>query len=158
VLCATCGTIFTAQAHTLTRSGSHSRHCSRRCYELSHRTLERGGAESAARLLADRDYGACWPDRAEEARARDARRCRRCHIEEATLPRRLDVHHIVAFARFGGDLARAHALDNLIALCTPCHHLVEWRPELLIALGISPDVVAAAATNPLPQARARILS
>jgi len=81
-------------------------------------------------LLAPNDYGPSWPDASRAARARDGHRCRQCGAPERE-GRAHDVHHVRPFREFGYLLGenrndrQANALDNLITLCSACHHRAE---------------------------------
>jgi len=76
------------------------------------------------------DYGHNWPAQRDAARARDGYVCRHCGAPERE-GRQHDVHHVKPFRTFGYvpgandfyDLA--NRLENLITLCTACHHRVE---------------------------------
>jgi DEAD/DEAH box helicase domain-containing protein len=83
------------------------------------------------------DYGpaALWQRRRDEARARDGYRCRSCQAPERP-NRQHDVHHIQPLRLFLAEAKRnqvdpstvypqAHALSNLITLCSSCHHRAE---------------------------------
>jgi len=87
--------------------------------------LEAGGV-----LIAPNDYGPDWPQARESARARDGFRCRQCSAPERE-GRAHDVHHLRPFREFGyvaGENRNdrmANSLDNLITLCSTCHHRAE---------------------------------
>lgn len=76
------------------------------------------------------DYGPSWAAARDAARTRDGHRCRQCGAPERN-GRRHDVHHIKPFRTFGyipGENRvdrEANDLDNLITLCTTCHHRAE---------------------------------
>jgi hypothetical protein len=70
-------------------------------------------------------YGEGWTEeKRETVRDRQDRQCASCDVHEEQLSMRLDVHHIVK-ARSIDDPAKRNALDNLVALCRPCH--AEWE-------------------------------
>lgn len=82
-------------------------------------------------------YGYNWEAQRAKARKRDGYQCRRCgmtqteHVEETNL--RLHVHHIEKKANFINedgefDPDEANRLDNLITLCSRCHHRLEGVP------------------------------
>jgi DEAD/DEAH box helicase domain-containing protein len=81
-------------------------------------------------LLRPNDYGPNWPEQRNKARARDGYRCTRCNAPERER-RQHDVHHIRPFREFGyipGENVAyrlANQLDNLMTLCSSCHHAVE---------------------------------
>jgi 5-methylcytosine-specific restriction enzyme A len=54
-----------------------------------------------------------WQKARAAARQRDGNRCRRCPSTE-----RLEVHHIVSLEDGGSE----YDLNNLITLCSSCHH------------------------------------
>lgn len=61
------------------------------------------------------------------ARARD-KVCQRCGKTPKEAGKALDVHHLVPFRQFGlARHAEANRIENLIALCNPCHLLTEWE-------------------------------
>ena len=76
--------------------------------------------------------GPNWQQQRALALARDEYRCRHCGAAE--LPGRShDVHHIVPFQTFGwvpGEndaYLLANRLDNLVTLCSACHHRAEQQ-------------------------------
>jgi DEAD/DEAH box helicase domain-containing protein len=104
------------------------------------------GAETSRRLeeegilLAPNDYGPSWPDASRGARARDGHRCRQCGAPERE-GRAHDVHHLRPFREFGylpgenRNDRQANALDNLVTLCSTCHHRAEAARGARSALG-----------------------
>ncbi|HET7011788.1 MAG TPA: DEAD/DEAH box helicase [Anaerolineales bacterium] len=105
---------------------------------LAPETVARLEAEGV--LLAPNDYGPDWMRASAAARQRDGFRCRQCGAPER--PGRVhDVHHLQPFRSFGyvagsnrKDL-EANALDNLITLCSTCHHRAEAARGTRSALG-----------------------
>jgi DEAD/DEAH box helicase domain-containing protein len=98
------------------------------------------GLEAAGVLIAPNDYGPDWHEARAAARARDGYRCRQCGAPERE-GRAHDVHHLRPFREFGyvpgenrNDL-QANALDNLITLCSTCHHRAEAARGTRSALG-----------------------
>ncbi len=96
--------------------------------------------EAAGVLIAPNDYGPEWPEARAAARARDGYTCRQCGAPERQ-GRAHDVHHLRPFREFGyvpgenrNDL-QANALDNLITLCSTCHHRAEASRGTRSALG-----------------------
>jgi DEAD/DEAH box helicase domain-containing protein len=91
-------------------------------------------------LLAPNDYGPSWPDASRAARARDGGHCRQCGAPERP-DRAHDVHHLRPFREFGyvpgenHNDRQANALDNLITLCSTCHHRAETARGARSALG-----------------------
>lgn len=97
--------------------------------------LEREGV-----LLAPNDYGPSWRDASRAARVRDGHRCRQCGAPERE-GRVHDVHHVRPFREFGylpGENRSdriANSLENLITLCSVCHHRAEAARGARSALG-----------------------
>jgi DEAD/DEAH box helicase domain-containing protein len=91
-------------------------------------------------LLAPNDYGPDWPQVSEQARQRDGYRCRQCGAPERD-GRRHDVHHLQPFREFGyvagvnRNDRQANVLENLITLCSTCHHRAEAARGTRSALG-----------------------
>jgi len=91
-------------------------------------------------LLAPIDYGPNWPAQREAARQRDGYRCRTCSAPERPSHQH-DVHHVRPFREFGyapgtnDAYLQANALDNLITLCSRCHHRAETAQRMRGALG-----------------------
>jgi DEAD/DEAH box helicase domain-containing protein len=86
--------------------------------------------EAEGVLLAPNEYGPSWSQASRAARTRDDHRCRQCGAPERP-GRAHDVHHLRPFREFGylpgenrNDL-EANNLDNLITLCSTCHHRAE---------------------------------
>jgi 5-methylcytosine-specific restriction endonuclease McrA len=72
-------------------------------------------------------YGPNWIRQSREARKRDGRQCQFCGINEKSLYRSLDVHHIKPFRFFtANDYKSANKLANLISLCGCCHKFLEY--------------------------------
>jgi DEAD/DEAH box helicase domain-containing protein len=86
--------------------------------------------EARGVLLAPVDYGPSWASAREAALVRDTRLCRQCGAPERE-GRTHAVHHIRPFREFGyvpGENQNdriANHIDNLITLCTTCHHRAE---------------------------------
>jgi DEAD/DEAH box helicase domain-containing protein len=91
-------------------------------------------------LLLPNDYGPSWNKARDAARARDGFRCRSCGAPERD-GRQHDVHHLRPFREFG--YARgvndndqvANTLDNLVTLCSACHHRAEESRGVRTSLG-----------------------
>jgi DEAD/DEAH box helicase domain-containing protein len=96
--------------------------------------------EAEGVLKAPNDYGPDWPSARDAARARDGYRCRQCNAPERD-GRMHDVHHLRPFREFGyvaGENRNdrlANALENLITLCSTCHHRAEAARGARTALG-----------------------
>jgi len=96
--------------------------------------------EAEGVLLAPNDYGPDWPRASEAARERDGYRCRQCGAPERD-QRAHDVHHLRPFREFGYQAGvnrndrEANALENLITLCSACHHRAEAARGTRSALG-----------------------
>jgi DEAD/DEAH box helicase domain-containing protein len=96
--------------------------------------------EAAGVLIAPNDYGPDWPEARAAARARDGYTCRQCGAPERQ-GRAHDVHHLRPFREFGyvpgenRNDRQANALDNLITLCSTCHHRAEASRGTRSALG-----------------------
>lgn len=78
------------------------------------------------------EYGENWEEQREKVRERDGYSCVRCGVDESEMDRELDVHHITPIREFDGS-EEANRLENLVALCRPCHMNVEsWgvKPQL----------------------------
>jgi len=67
-------------------------------------------------------YPSDWPKRRANVLERDGHECRACGIDAAEAEKKyhngLHVHHLKPISEGGG-----HSLDNLVALCEPCHHI-----------------------------------
>ena len=101
-------------------------------------TVERLEAEGV--LMAPVDYGPSWPRARQAAMARDQQLCRQCGAQEGERKSH-DVHHIRPFRDFGyvsGENRNdrlANHIDNLITLCSACHHRAESARGARSALG-----------------------
>jgi len=76
-------------------------------------------------------YGANWYEQRRKAREREGYCCKDCGITEEELGKELSVHHIIPFRMFD-DYRKANELDNLVAICEPCHrkrHSGEGHPS-----------------------------
>jgi DEAD/DEAH box helicase domain-containing protein len=96
--------------------------------------------EAEGVLLAPNDYGPDWPRASGAARERDGYRCRQCGAPERD-QRAHDVHHLRSFREFGYQAGvnrndrEANAIENLITLCSACHHRAEAARGTRSALG-----------------------
>jgi endogenous inhibitor of DNA gyrase (YacG/DUF329 family) len=59
-----------------------------------------------------------------EVRKRDNKTCQICGITEAETHKLHDVHHIIPYRKFT-DYREANNIENLITLCSSCHHRTE---------------------------------
>jgi DEAD/DEAH box helicase domain-containing protein len=97
-------------------------------------------------LSAPNDYGPNWPKQRDAARARDGYRCQGCGAAELG-DRQHDVHHRIPLRAFVADPARrggrpaeraweaANVLENLVTLCSACHHQAEASVRIRSGLG-----------------------
>ncbi len=79
------------------------------------------------------DYGPGWAQIRDRVRARDKYTCQVCGAVETN--RQHDVHHKVPFRAFRApdgspDLLQANRLENLITLCSSCHHKAEQNVRM----------------------------
>lgn len=78
-------------------------------------------------------YSAEFQDLREEILERDGYVCRRCSLSRDEHYERygmdLHIHHLRPVADFNHP-DQAHTRDNLIALCLPCHRLIERLPVI----------------------------
>jgi DEAD/DEAH box helicase domain-containing protein len=101
-------------------------------------TVEQLEAEGV--LLPPTDYGPSWAKARDATRARDGYLCRQCGSPEKE-SRAHAVHHIRPFREFGYIPGENHydrlanQLDNLITLCSTCHHRAESARGKRSALG-----------------------
>ncbi|MER3400212.1 MAG: ATP-dependent helicase [Thermoflexus sp.] len=87
-----------------------------------HPTLVRR-LEAEGITLGPLDYGPDWEALRRAVRARDGHRCRICGAPEPP-GQAHDVHHLRPLRTFR-DRREAHALENLITVCRPCHRRLE---------------------------------
>jgi hypothetical protein len=120
VTCQGCGTVFKVFPSKLKVSSTF--YCSVRC-----RAEFITGANNPAYtggLGRHTYYGPNWRRQRRAARRRDRNVCQICR-RRFKKKRKLHVHHIVPFYRFGGDWKQANRLSNLTCLCQTCHPKVE---------------------------------
>lgn len=135
-VCGHCGKEFTrdvAFLRRVQRAGGVS-FCSRECTAAYHV----GEKSPAWRGGSDPNRGQGWLKRAEEARARDGYKCRRCGKTQEENKQRLSVDHIRPWREFE-DAAEANALDNLASLCRKCH---SWKTTTLEKKWLRGDYLA----------------
>jgi hypothetical protein len=137
--CSNCGDTVHVHGPDLRQNENHF--CDDDCYAewLSMQMAGEGNHQyiDGSRVGEKDVYGRGWTsEKKETVRERDGRQCRYCgmteseHIDE--YGRRLDVHHIIP-ARMFKNAAERNAMENLEAVCAPCHQRVEQmtplRPE-----------------------------
>jgi len=122
VVCEMCEDSFSVRPY---RSDS-ARFCSRQCADEFKTTIT---GELHPLWIADkqRDYGEKWEYVRSKARDRDNYTCQGCGVNESTMGRELDVHHIQPLRKFE-SLENANRLQNLICLCMSCHNKWEGIP------------------------------
>jgi len=69
-------------------------------------------------------YGPAFIEKQEAVRENANRNCQSCGIQEESLDRKLDVHHIEPVRSFD-NAENAHTFDNLVAVCHDCHMAIE---------------------------------
>jgi DEAD/DEAH box helicase domain-containing protein len=74
------------------------------------------------------DYGPGWNKLREAVRRRDGFRCQVCGTPEAP-GRQHDVHHKIPFRSFESAV-EANRMENLITLCSACHHKAEQNVRM----------------------------
>lgn len=121
--CIACGKSF-LRLPSQVRRGS-TKYCSQACF-MADRNYQRGEDNPSWRGGHRAYYGPDWRPAQRAVRSRDGDECARCGISSAEAGRELDVHHLQPFGSFA-DPDEANALDNLVALCHPCHMWVEWN-------------------------------
>jgi hypothetical protein len=119
LLCVQCGEPFTVPAHL----GPKRRLCSRRCMGAYISATRRGGQHwNWHGGVTAPYYGSDWKSQRELCRARDGYSCRVCGIHRDTIgSEHMDVHHCEPWR-----VSHDNALGNLVMLCDPCHHAVEY--------------------------------
>jgi hypothetical protein len=122
--CAYCGEEFTV--HKFFIENRNTRFCSNACRGAQFSIDRRGSLNphwtgGTAYLI---DYGRNWPSQRRKALRRDGHTCQVCEYQSGG-DVILDVHHVHKVKEMGGDWEAANKLTNLIALCRPCHALVE---------------------------------
>ncbi len=81
-------------------------------------------------MLAPLDYGPAWLQIRETILSRDGQRCRVCGITAQPM-HPLEVHHLTGLRTFLAQYPRqealrlAHAPENLLTVCPPCHRKLE---------------------------------
>ena len=73
--------------------------------------------------------GTGWTIIRRQIRERDNYTCQHCGKTEEELGKRLDVHHIKPYKEFKTS-QEANVEENLVALCSSCHHKFEVRTHL----------------------------
>lgn len=129
VPCSTCGKMLKRPKYRIERSKEHF--CNRQCAGKSR--TRRFSGENHGRWKGGRIpyYGPNWAEQAASARKRDGYICQKCRISQKEVGRKLDVHHITPFKKFGyipgenENYIEANLLTNLISLCPDCHRIAE---------------------------------
>lgn len=117
IRCAGCGTVFQVMY-----ARRYRRYCTHECY-FNSLQLEGNPRWNGGRA---HYYGPSYPAQREAARVRDNFTCQVCDLPERDSFRELDVHHIIAFKRYGLKRhVEANRLANLITLCHSCHIKIE---------------------------------
>lgn len=131
VSCAECGnTYLTTVAKVKNNS---TKFCSCVCYGLWRRRHIVGENNPAWKGGQSHYYGLNWSSQKRKVLKRDEYTCQRCNITETDYGQSLSVHHIIPLREFNyiprenDNYKEANKLSNLVALCAPCHHTVEWR-------------------------------
>ena len=122
--CDYCGKAFTV--HKFFIENRNTRFCSNECRGAQRSIDIRGPLNphwtgGTAKAI---DYGQNWPSQRRKAVRRDGHTCQVCGYRSGG-DVILDVHHIRKVKEMNGDWESANKLPNLIALCRPCHALVE---------------------------------
>jgi 5-methylcytosine-specific restriction endonuclease McrA len=68
-------------------------------------------------------YGPNWHEQRRRCREREGYTCKDCGITEQEYGQELSVHHLIPFVMFDDDYESANELDNLVAICEPCHRI-----------------------------------
>lgn len=100
--------------------------CSRACAAEYRRRVFVGEKHARWKGGANEYYGPNWPMQREATLRRDSYTCQHCGKTQAELGREPDVHHLKPL-RVCADFLEANALENLIALCSSCHHAAEYE-------------------------------
>ena len=112
-VCEICGTHFTREKSKIDKNGG--KYCSKACFSQSQ--VKPGRTNY-------RDPN--WKEQKRKARYRDKYKCTRCGISEIYNGRRLSVHHVIPFYKYGIlHYKEANRLSNLTSLCARCHRIVE---------------------------------
>lgn len=126
--CVVCGSEF----ETIPSMKNRLKTCSKTC-ESEHRSNIFSGENSPVWKGGwDSKMNAGFQRQRRKAIQRDGGVCRNCGATAEENGRALSVHHITPRREFldGDDFdsEAAHALDNLVTLCTSCHHTYEGLP------------------------------
>lgn len=132
--CLVCGNIFKPK----NKSGRIQSHCSRKCFEISHKQNMAG--DSNPSYIDGRSYdttydaGADWKEIRMKVYKRDNYTCQKCGVkcvskkramDDDTLTRRIiQCHHIKPY-----ELSQDNSLSNLITLCIVCHRAVHTEMD-----------------------------
>lgn len=127
--CMECGNIFSRYKSEAEKH--ESAFCSTECM-ISNTTFRPNGKSHYRFINGDSSYrrGPGWNVARRKVRERDNFTCQICGITEKETGKALDVHHIVPYRNFE-DSKEANRIENLISLCSPCHHREEAEQALL---------------------------
>lgn len=131
ITCDTCGTDFgEIPSHTEKR-----RFCSQDCWAVWHSDFISGENHPNWKEEVTPEYGPNWEEQAEKCRERDGHECQICGLSQDEHWRKLAAHHITPRSEFVDktgdyDYKRGNRLDNLVTLCSSCHHKYEGWPVL----------------------------
>ena len=130
--CEWCGKAYT----TIRSRAQRSRFCSLDCRNAAWVEGNRGENHPLWKGGKVGYRGPNWYRQARKARERDNHTCQRCGITQELYGKRLTVHHIVPFRKFGLERYKeANDLANLVTLCASCHQTVEWALILTSGTG-----------------------
>lgn len=129
VPCSACGKMLTRQPYRLRYY--KEQFCNTTCmgnWQSQHRVGHSSYSWKGGKVYY---YGPNFQQQARSARKRDGYCCRKCGIHQSKLGKKLDVHHITPFRKFGyihgknDNYLKANALANLVSLCAKCHKQIE---------------------------------
>jgi len=124
--CKICGNKFKIHQCQLTRDRGMGSYCSNDCRGQALSFNRRGENNTNWKGGAPSYRGPNWNRQARKARKRDNYICQVCQKSGKNDHARIEVHHIIPYRLFDGDYESANQLSNLISLCAPCHHSVEY--------------------------------
>lgn len=127
--CMECGNVFSRYKSEAEKYGSAF--CSKDCM-FSNTTWPKCGKDNHRFINGDSSYkrGPGWKKARRKARERDNFTCQICGITEIQTGKELDVHHIIRYKLFENS-EEANRMENLISLCSSCHHREETEQTLL---------------------------
>lgn len=104
------------------------KHCSRKCFETSHRDNMRGKKNPF--YIDGRSKNKCsyrgddWEQIRLEVYRRDNFTCQLC--KKKCKNKEIQAHHITKYR-----ITKDNSMDNLVTLCNVCHAKVEYNPKIL---------------------------